>query len=86
MHSPTGRLFFGNQPTPQVAAVSRELRQARVRFAATGDPGWPAYQAEHRLTRVLDTESKTSPYPHAASRAVWDGHDPAPLDLTESAI
>lgn len=81
LDSPTGRRLFGDRPTPEVAAVPRELQQAWVRFATTGDPGWPAYRPGQRLTRVLDAESKTSPDPQAASRAIWDGHDPAPLDL-----
>ena len=84
--SPTGRQLFGDQPSPQVAAVSRELQQAWARFATTGDPGWPAYRPEQRLTRVLDVESKTLPYPEAASRAIWQGRAPAPLDLTQAAI
>ena len=86
LDSPTGRQLFGDQPTPQVTAVSRELQQAWVRFATTGDPGWPAYRPGERLTRVLDVESKTSPYPEAASRAIWKGHNPVPLDLTEPTI
>jgi para-nitrobenzyl esterase len=88
LDSPTGRQFFGDQPTPEVAAVSRELQQAWVRFATIGDPGWPAYRPGpgQRLTRVLDVESKTLPYPEAASRTIWEGHDPAPLDLTGPTI
>lgn len=86
LDSPTGRQLFGDRPTPQAAAVSRDLRQAWVRFATTGDPGWPAYRPGQRLTRVLDAESKTSTDPQAASRTIWDGHDRAPLDLTEPTI
>jgi carboxylesterase type B len=52
LNSPTGCQLFGGRPTPQVAAVSRELLQAWVRFATTGDPGWPAYRPWQRLTRV----------------------------------
>jgi para-nitrobenzyl esterase len=84
MDSPTGRQLFGDRPTTEVAAVSRELQQAWVRFATTGDPGWPACRPGQQLTRVLDVKSKTSPYPEAASRAIWEGHHPAPLDLTPS--
>ena len=86
LDSPTGRQLFGDRPTAEAAAVSLELRQAWVRFATTGDPGWPAYRPGQGLTRVLDVESTTSPYPEAASRAIWEGHDPAPLDLTEPTI
>lgn len=81
LDSPIGRHFFGDRPTPDVSAVSRELQRAWVRFAATGNPGWPAHGPDRRLTRVLDVESRTVPYPEAASRRIWDGHDPAPLDL-----
>ncbi|WP_335941522.1 carboxylesterase/lipase family protein [Streptomyces sp. PTD5-9] len=80
--SPAGRHFFGDRPTPEVSAVSRELRRAWVRFATTGDPGWPVHRPGRRLTRVLDTESKTLPYPEEASRRIWERHAPAPFDLT----
>ncbi|MFF9077015.1 carboxylesterase/lipase family protein [Streptomyces sp. NPDC014872] len=81
LDSPTGRHLFGDRPTPQVSVVSRELQRAWVRFAATGDPGWPAHRPGRRLTRVLDIESKTLPYPEEASRQIWERHDPAPFDL-----
>ncbi|MGI5228809.1 carboxylesterase/lipase family protein [Actinoallomurus sp. CA-142502] len=82
LDSPAGRHLFGDRPTPEVSAVSRELRRAWVRFATTGDPGWPAHRPERRLTRVLDIEPKTSPYPEEASRRIWERHDPTPYDLT----
>lgn len=81
LDSPAGRHLFGDRPTPEVVAVSRELQRGWVRFATAGDPGWPAHRPERRLTRVLDVESKTSPYPEEASRRIWDRHDPAPFDL-----
>jgi para-nitrobenzyl esterase len=81
LDSPSGRQLFGDEPAPEVAAVSRELQRAWVNFAKTGDPGWSAFRPGERLTRVLDAESKTGPYPEAVSRAVWNGHDPEPMDL-----
>ncbi|MER6504194.1 carboxylesterase family protein [Streptomyces sp. NPDC001455] len=80
--SPAGRHLFGDRPTPEVSVVSRELQRAWVRFATTGDPGWPAHRPRRRLTRVLDIESKTLPYPEEASRQIWERHGPAPFDLT----
>ncbi|GAA0348636.1 hypothetical protein [Streptomyces blastmyceticus] len=62
--------------------MSRELRQAWVRFATTGDAGWAAYHPERQLTRVLDAEPKTVPYLEQASRRIWEGHAPTPFDLT----
>jgi para-nitrobenzyl esterase len=81
LDSPAGRHLFGDRPTPEVSAVSRELQRAWVRFATAGDPGWPAHRPERQLTRVLDIESKTLPYPEEASRRIWERHDPAPFDL-----
>ncbi|KAA9159628.1 carboxylesterase/lipase family protein [Amycolatopsis acidicola] len=80
--TPAGRQLFGDVPSAEVLAVSRELQRAWVRFATTGDPGWPAYGAGQRLTRVLDAESKTLPYPEEASRRIWTGHEPEPFELT----
>ncbi|MEV4258095.1 carboxylesterase family protein, partial [Spirillospora sp. NPDC049652] len=80
--SPTGRHFFGDQPAPEVVSVSRELQQAWIRFAATGDPGWPACEPDRHLTRVLDAESRTVPYPEAASQRIWADHLPAPFDVS----
>ncbi len=82
LDSPTGRGLVGAPPTPEVVAVSRELQQAWVRFATTGAPGWAAYCRDRQLTRVLDAESKTLPYPEHASRLIWEGHTPTPYDLT----
>ncbi|MEF3117619.1 carboxylesterase/lipase family protein [Streptomyces chrestomyceticus] len=84
MDSPTGKQLLGDQPAPEAIAVSEELRQAWVRFAATGDPGWPAYHPDQQLTRILAAASHTVPYPEHTSHRIWAGHPPAPFDLTES--
>ncbi|MFH8553789.1 carboxylesterase/lipase family protein [Streptomyces celluloflavus] len=81
LDSPAGRHLFGDRPTPEVSAVSRELQRGWVRFATAGDPGWPAHRPERQLTRVLDIESKTLPYPEETSRRIWERYDPAPFDL-----
>ncbi|MFC5185540.1 carboxylesterase/lipase family protein [Actinomadura harenae] len=86
LDSPAGRQLFGDRAAPEVAAVSQELRRAWVGFATSGDPGWPAHGPEQRLTRVLDVESKTLPYPEAASRRIWEGHDPTAFDLRWNAV
>lgn len=82
LDSPVGTQLIGEQPTPEAVALSRELQQAWVRFVTTGDAGWPAHQPGGHLTRVLDTESKTLPYPEQASRQIWEGHYPTPFDLS----
>ncbi|MFE4336200.1 carboxylesterase/lipase family protein [Streptomyces sp. NPDC056831] len=82
LDSPVGRGLIGDRPTPEAIAVSRELQQAWVRFATTGDPGWAAYRPDRQLTRVLDAESRTLPYPEHASRRIWEGRAITPFDLT----
>jgi para-nitrobenzyl esterase len=81
LDSPTGRQLHGDQPTPEAVAVSRELQQAWIRFVTTGHPGWDAYRPDRQLTRVLDAESTTVPYPEQTSRRIWAGHAPAPFGL-----
>ncbi|MFK4789604.1 carboxylesterase/lipase family protein [Microbacterium sp. ZW T5_56] len=46
-------------------SLADEMHSAWVAFAHTGDPGWPAYDAD-RLTRVFDTHSRTEPVRRAA--------------------
>ncbi|MCB5909721.1 carboxylesterase/lipase family protein [Streptomyces pinistramenti] len=82
MDSPTGKQLLGDQPVPEAVVVSRELQQAWVRFATTGDPGWAAYHPDQQLTRVLAAEPKTLPYPEQTSRQIWKGRPPTPFDLT----
>jgi para-nitrobenzyl esterase len=55
-------------------AVSAQLREAWIRFAVSGDPGWPAYAPDERLTRVFDTLSRTVPYPDDDTRRLWEQH------------
>ncbi|RSN11694.1 carboxylesterase [Nonomuraea sp. WAC 01424] len=81
LDSPIGTQLIGDEPTPEAVALSRELREAWIRFVTTGDPGWPAHRPDRHLTRVLDTESNTLPYPEEASRRIWEDHSPAPFDL-----
>ncbi len=81
LDSPTGKGLLGDRPTPEALAVSRELQQAWIRFVTTGAPGWAAHRPDERLTRALEGEPKTVPYPEEASRRIWEGHAPAPFDL-----
>ncbi|CAM3592859.1 carboxylesterase/lipase family protein [Tsukamurella ocularis] len=79
LDSPTGVLLLG-EPAPDGArAVSDELLHAWARFCATGDPGWPRYDADRRSTRLLGAPSRTAPYPEERSRRIWQGRPPAPF-------
>jgi para-nitrobenzyl esterase len=94
-HGLDGPLAFGNlgegfaarligpPPFPAAEEVSAQFRAAWTRFAATGDPGWPAYDPRQRLTRVFDIPPTVTPYPEETSRRLWQDHlPPSPLALT----
>ncbi|MEV6848728.1 carboxylesterase family protein [Actinoplanes sp. NPDC051411] len=84
-------LVFGNltagQPamligdSPEAEPLSAEFRAAWTAFAASGDPGWPAYDPDQRLTRVFDSPSTVTAYPEDYSRAIWRDYPFAPLPL-----
>jgi para-nitrobenzyl esterase len=85
-------LVFGNLTSGQPAmlladdlteaeVVSAQMRGAWTRFATDGDPGWPAYDRDTRLTRVFDTEPAVVPYPEEVSRRVWQDHTFSVLPL-----
>ncbi|NUR89654.1 MAG: carboxylesterase/lipase family protein [Nonomuraea sp.] len=57
--------------SPHAEDVSRQFRTAWTRFAATGDPGWPAYDPVAATTHVFDVEPRDVPDPEGASRALW---------------
>jgi len=76
-----GAMLIGPIPSPETEALSARFRSAWTAFAATGDPGWPAYDKEQRLTRLLDTTPTVAAYPEEASRRLWERHTFAPLDL-----
>jgi carboxylesterase type B len=39
-------------------ALADEMHNAWVSFIKTGDPGWPAYTRDERLSMRFDTESR----------------------------
>ena len=93
-HGLDGPLVFGNldegfaarligpPPFPAAEEVSAQFRTAWTRFAATGDPGWPAYDPRERLTRIFDLPPSVTAYPEETSRRLWQDHlPPQPLPL-----
>jgi len=44
---------------------------AFVRFARTGNPGWPAYDRAKRQTMVFDTESRVEKDPRKWERELF---------------
>ena len=71
--------LIGDGPPPEAEALSAQMRAAWTRFAADGDPGWPAYDSEQRLAQVYDAQPKVAPYPEETSRLVWQHHTFGPL-------
>ena len=97
-HGLDGPLVFGNldegfaarligpPPFPAAEEVSAQFRTAWTRFAATGDPGWPAYDPRERRTRVFDLPPAVTAYPEETSRRLWQDHvPPQPLPLVTRA-
>ncbi len=80
----TAMLIGGN---PEAEEVSAQMRAAWTGFAASGDPGWPQYDTEHRLTQIFDRTPVVTAYPEETSRLVWQDHrfDALPLLGTPSA-
>ncbi|MEJ2857623.1 MULTISPECIES: carboxylesterase/lipase family protein [unclassified Saccharothrix] len=89
-------LVFGNltsgQPaalldgSPEAEQVSTAMRTAWTAFATHGDPGWPAYDATRRLTRLFDAQPTVTTYPEDTSREIWRHHtfEPLPLEAPDS--
>ena len=51
--------------------MATEMFGAWVRFIATGDPGWPRYTPEDRVTRLFDDVSTTVSDPDREQRLLW---------------
>lgn len=75
-----GRLI-GSPTPPEAEELSTQFRKAWTDFAATGDPGWPAYDSDRRLTRVFAIPPTIVTYPEEASRSLWHEHDFGALPL-----
>jgi para-nitrobenzyl esterase len=74
-------LVLGSAPGPEAETLSTRMRTAWAAFAATGDPGWPAYSVERGLTQVYDVVPGVAAYPEEASRLLWQQHVFGPLGL-----
>lgn len=64
--------LLGSPPPAGFAALSGHIRAAWTGFAATGDPGWPRFDLEHRRTRIWATPPSVTAYPLTGSRRIWD--------------
>lgn len=64
--------FVGSPPDAGFAPLSGLMRRAWTRFAATGDPGWPAYDTTERLAHRWSNAPADVPDPIAPSRRIWE--------------
>jgi para-nitrobenzyl esterase len=62
--------LLGPNP-PQTLAD--EMHRAWVSFVASGDPGWPRYDASRRVVKRFDVTSEVVEDPAADERRLWDG-------------
>jgi para-nitrobenzyl esterase len=84
MDADLGPMLLGQEPPAEAHELAVQFRSAWTAFATTGDPGWPAFDAQ-RLTRIFDVTPTVTAYPEEASRRLWQGHDFAPLPLAQVA-
>lgn len=70
--SPIAARLIGSPAPPDFAVLSQQIRTAWTSFAATGDPGWPRFDLQRRITRIWDVPHRDTEYPLAASRQIWE--------------
>jgi para-nitrobenzyl esterase len=75
-------MLTGPNPPAEFVALGDTMRREWVAFAATGEPGWPAYGTEHRSTRVYDLQPDVVSYPEETSMHLWERHQFDSLGLT----
>jgi len=80
------RAAFGANAADEAVHLSQVMRADWLRFASTGDPGWPRYDPRDRTTRVYDAEPTVQPYPEERSRRIWERHRFDTQDLLTSTI
>jgi para-nitrobenzyl esterase len=71
LNDPGVAKLTGDHP-PQ--GLADDMHARWVRFAATGDPGWPAYEPGHRSVMTFGTPaSRVVNDPRRDERQLWDG-------------
>ena len=69
---PLATMLLGDRVPPEAAELSARIREAWISFATSGDPGWPEYDKDDRLTRIWDVPVSVVSDPVAGSRRIWD--------------
>jgi para-nitrobenzyl esterase len=58
-------------PATAPAGLAARMHAAWIRFAATGDPGWPASRPGHRIVQRIGTQWQLVHDPHPRETAAW---------------
>lgn len=74
-------MLFKDRPDHEVQALSGFLQRSWTAFAGGGNPGWDAYEPEHRLAQLIDLAPRVVPYPEERSRQIWINQRPEPFHL-----
>lgn len=69
---PHAARLLGSPPPADFAVLSEHIRTSWTAFASTGDPGWPRFDLEARITRIWDTPPSDVRYPLDGSRRIWE--------------
>ena len=69
LHVPTAEVFLGDGPEQE--SIADAVHGAWVRFATTGDPGWPRYDLRLRSTMRFDATSEVVPDLDRELRRFW---------------
>ena len=56
---------------PERQPLADAMHAAWIRFARTGDPGWPAYDVDRRATQRFDTTLEVLDDPMRIQRELW---------------
>lgn len=68
---PGAKKFYGEGP--RAGALAEAAMGAWSAFARSGDPGWPAYDTQSRMTQLFGETCRTEAAPYDIERAAWDG-------------
>jgi para-nitrobenzyl esterase len=65
--------LVGRPPAEEAIELCSQMQSAWTALARDGDPGWPSYDDEQRLTRVYDSGERggVRAYPEETSRRLW---------------
>jgi para-nitrobenzyl esterase len=74
-------MLLGDGMTDEDRALARRMSQCWARFAATGDPGWPALTEHQKPVRIWNRTDSIAAETATGLRALWAGIDYPPVEL-----